>query len=191
MIAIPLVFIMMGAYFYYDIFLKQKINGSLLIDNPTNRTISVQIDGNSYQVPPHQYVKADGVSLGKHKISCQECGLSNEDLNINPVEYGVINPTKSKYVIYNIVYTQKDLRSEFKPYQVEGREVYSSTGKPEVLTDLFIPDRTLGNGNIDDETPSSQSYERFTQNQSVLSKIFRINDFFTFYDQALKKQDEN
>ncbi len=173
------------AYGYYDLVLKDKINGSTLIDNPTSQAITVQIDGQTYQVPANQYVKID-LELGKHKISCKQTGLSNEELNIDPVPYGVINPTQSKYVIYNIIFTEKDLRSRFKPYQVEGREIYSLLGEPRVTTDLFIPDLTSGKGNIDDKEPSSQSYNRMNQDYAFLTKIFRLADFFEFYDKNNK-----
>ncbi|RZL51263.1 MAG: hypothetical protein EOP00_00150 [Pedobacter sp.] len=167
-------------YGYYELVLKTKINGSTLIDNPTNKNLLVRIDNKPYEVPANSYLKVD-LPKGKHKIECQSYQIKDEELNLDPTEYGVINPTKSKYVIYNIIYTQKDLRDQFKPYQVDGREIYSLLGAPEVSTKLFIPDRTLGKGNIDDKEPSVESYNKMNQDYSYLTKIFRLKDFFEFY----------
>lgn len=182
MLVVVLVFC---GYGYYELVLKQKINGSTLIDNPTAQEITVIIDDKTYTVPANQYVKAE-LDLGKHQIACKVCGLETTEFTVDPVPYGVINPTKSKYVLYNIIYTQKDLSSQFKPYQLEGKEVYSLLGAPELTTELFIPDRTMGNGNIDDKEPSVQKYNKMNQDYSYLMKIFRIKDFFEFYDKANK-----
>ncbi|RZK15625.1 MAG: hypothetical protein EOO86_16310 [Pedobacter sp.] len=89
-------------------------------------------------------------------------------------------------MIYNIIYTKKDLSSKFKAYQVEGKEIYSLLGEPEVTTALFIPDRTLGKGNIDDKEPAFENYNRINQDYAFLTKIFRLNDFFEFYDKNNK-----
>ncbi|WP_316802113.1 hypothetical protein [Pedobacter nototheniae] len=177
--------IILLGYGYYEVVLKNKINGSTLIDNPTTKAISVSIDGKSYQVAANQFLKIE-LTEGDHKLTCDQYNLKDEKLVLDPTIYGVINPTKSKYVIYNIIYTKKDLKSQFKPYQVEGREIYSLLGQPEVTTALFIPDRTLGKGNIDDKEPSIESYNSINQDYSFLMKIFRLNDFFEFYDQHNK-----
>ena len=172
------IFVVMGIWGWWQ--LRDK--GANFIDNPTAQNITVHIDNQTYQVPAGQYVKVE-VSEGKHTLTCNETGLSNTELVISPVKQGVINPTKSKYVIYNIIYTEKDLSSQFKPYNVEGREIYSLLGAPEVTDALFIPDRTMGNGgNIDEKEPSIKSYNKFNQDYSFLVKIFRLNDFFEFYD---------
>lgn len=173
------------AYGYYEVVLKAKLNGATLIDNPTAKAINVKIDGQEYAVPANSYVGVE-LELGHHKIDCEAYGLVDQDLHLDPTEYGVINPTKSKYVIYNIIYTKKDLRDQFKPYQVEGKEVYSLLGEPQVTTDLFIPDRTLGKGNIDTKEPSSESYNKMNQDYAYLMKIFRLKDFFEFYDKNNK-----
>ena len=169
------------AYGYYEIVLKQEINGSTLIDNPTSKDISVKIDEDVYQITAKNYLKVS-LEPGIHTISCEEMGINNQKINLEPTEFGVINPTKSKYMIYNIIYTQKDLREQFKPYNVEGREIYSLLDAPIVTTDLFIPDRTLGKGNLDDQDPGFDTYNKFNQDYSYLTKIFRLNDFFEFYD---------
>ncbi|MFN0255572.1 hypothetical protein [Pedobacter ureilyticus] len=173
------------AYGYYELVLKAKLNGATLIDNPTAAAIKVKIDGQEYHVPANSYVDVD-LAIGHHKIDCEAYGLANQDLHLDPTEYGVINPTKSKYVIYNIIYTNKDLKDQFKAYQVEGKEVYSLLGEPEVTTDLFIPDRTLGKGNIDNKEPSSESYNKMNQDYAFLTKIFRLKDFFDFYEKNNK-----
>ena len=185
-IVVVLALVLFGAYGYYEVVLKSKINGSTLIDNPTDAAITVTLDGKNYTIPAHQYVGVKDVALGSHTLSCQQSGIKDQKFEIGPVVYGVINPTHSKYMIYNMIYTQKDLKSQFKPYQVEGREIYSLIDAPQVLTDLFIPDRTLGKGNIDDKEPATQDYNAISQDYSFLTKIFRLQDFFSYYDKNNK-----
>lgn len=174
--------VVLGGWAYFE--LREK--GATFIDNPTSEDITVQIDDKTYQVPAGQFVAAE-VSLGTHKLNCRETGIENVTLMIEPCKQGVINPTRSKYVIYNIIYTEKDLSAEFKPYQVEGHEIYSLLGEPELTDALFVPDRTMGNGgNIDVKEPSVKSYSRLNQDYSFLTKIFRLKEFFAFYDQHNK-----
>ncbi|TDG36413.1 hypothetical protein EZJ43_07800 [Pedobacter changchengzhani] len=175
----------LSAYGYYELVLKAKINGSTLIDNPTAQAIDVTIDGTNYNIPANTFIKVN-LELGQHKITCEAHNIVDEDLNIDPVIYGVINPTKSKYVTYMIIYTEKDLRDKFKPYEIEGREIYSFLDPPKVSTALFIPDLTNGKGNIDDKEPSTESYSRINQDYSFLYKVFRLKDFFEFYDKNNK-----
>ncbi|MCZ4244124.1 hypothetical protein [Pedobacter punctiformis] len=186
LLPILLVFVLMGGYGYYDLVLKPKITGSTLIDNPTAQAINVTIDDKSYTVPANSYEKIS-ITKGIHHITCKEHNIHNQEFNIEDIEYGVINPTKSKYVIYNIVYTEKDLSDQFKPYQIEGREIYSLLGEPEVTSTLFIPDLTMGKGNIDDKEPAFKDYNRISQDYAFQSKIFRLKDFFEFYDKENNK----
>ncbi|MCX3263547.1 hypothetical protein [Pedobacter agri] len=172
-------------YGLYEVVWKTKLNGTTLIDNPTGKPLAVTIDGTDYEIPANSFEKID-LEIGHHKISCKAYQIADQDLHLDPTEYGVINPTKSKYVIYNIIYTKKDLSSKFKAYQVEGKEIYSLLGEPEVTTALFIPDRTLGKGNIDDKEPAFENYNRVNQDYAFLTKIFRLNDFFEFYDKNNK-----
>lgn len=181
LIPILLIFVAAGAYIYYELLLKNKISGSTLVDNPTQEAIHLSIDGKPYDVPAEQYLKVE-LSTGKHLLTCDKYGLKDQHFVLEPTQYGVINPTKSKYVIYNTIYSEKDMAAEFRPYQVEGREVYSVLDAPRVVTDLFIPDLTLGKGNIDNKEPSVQSYNRFNKDYSFLTRIFRLDDFFIFYD---------
>jgi len=186
LLPILLIVVLMGGYGYYDLVLKAKLTGSTLIDNPTTQAINVTIDDKSYTVPANSYEKIS-ITQGIHHISCKEHGINNQELNIENIEYGIINPTKSKYVIYNMIYTEKDLSDQFKPYQIEGREIYSLLGEPEVTSALFIPDVTMGKGNIDDKAPSFQNYNRISQDYAFQAKIFRLKDFFEFYDKENKK----
>lgn len=179
------VLVVFVGYGYYEVVWKAKLNGATLIDNPTNKALAVKIDDKSYEIPARSFLKVE-LPIGPHKLDCVAYNLKGVNLNLDPTEYGVINPTKSKYVIYNIIYTEKDLKDQFKPYQVEGREIYSLLGEPVVTTDLFIPDRTLGKGNIDNKEPAFENYNRINQDYSFLAKIFRLNDFFEFYDKNNK-----
>ena len=75
--------------------------------------------------------------------------------------YGIINPTKSKYIRYYFVYARNLDKNRFVLYKIEDMEVYA-IHEPEILTDLFIEDRTNGNnGNIDKDIPDFKELNNF------------------------------
>ena len=174
-LVITFLIIAFGAYIYYDLFGKTAINGTLLIDNPTNEILKVTIDKNRWEIQPHKWQEIT-LEKGEHNIA----GIGK--FTIDEISYGVINPTRSKYITYNFVYSANPESQDFKPYQVDGKEIYCAGGEPQVSSDLFIPDVTLGNGNIDDEVPSTQDLNHFNSNgQRVFVKLFRMNDFLEYY----------
>lgn len=181
-IGLLLVLVLIGCYTGYELLLKPTLNGSTLIDNPTGRDITVMIDQKQHVVPARSFLRI-ALSEGAHSISCEAFGLQQQELNLELTAYGVINPSRSKYVIYNAIYTKKNLSSRYKPYAVEGREVYSLLGEPEVTNALFIPDRTLGRGNLDIVAPSVKSYQQVNQDYAYLTRIFRLHDFFEYCNQ--------
>ncbi|WP_343745372.1 hypothetical protein [Chitinophaga sp.] len=181
-IGLLLVLVLTGCYAGYELLLKPTLNGSTLIDNPTGRDITVMIDQQPHEVPARSFLKIT-LAEGMHSISCEALGLPQQELNLELTSYGVINPSKSKYVIYNTIYTEKNLSSRYKSYAVEGREVYSLLGEPEVTNALFIPDRTLGKGNLDVAAPSAKSYQQVNQDYAYLTRIFRLTDFFEYCNQ--------
>lgn len=77
-------------YGYYEVVWKAKINGSTLIDNPTNKALVVNIDNQHYEVPANTFLKVD-LEMGHHKIDCKDYSIAGEDLYLDPTEYGVIN----------------------------------------------------------------------------------------------------
>lgn len=156
-------------------------SGSILIDNPTDTKLQVFIDGQEYTVPSQKHIKVD-LTEGEHKLTCEAYGLKDEPVEVPSYKAGIINPTKAKYVQYNIIFTQKDIADQFKPYDVEGKEIYSLLGAPVVFTDLFIPDLTQGSGNLDNDPPTSVSYNSLNQDYGFQMKLFRLNDFFEFYN---------
>lgn len=171
-----------GIYAWYDIIGKQQLNGKLLLDNPTSQLLKVTIDNARYEVPPKSFISIN-LEKGKHNIS----GIGT--FTIAEIPYGVINPTKSKYIIYDIVYSQSDeVTKAFKPYNIDGKEIYAYH-EPKLSTDIFIEDLTMGNGgNLDQETNNLRGgFNRFNQNevQGVL-KIFRLPEFFVWYEEQNK-----
>lgn len=175
-----------GTWFYFDTL--NSPNNAIVIDNPTNETISVIIDSKNYTIDKNNFHPII-LEKGTHKISCTTSNINNEFFEIKDIPYGVINPTKSKYIIYPIVYAESDeIKKDFKPYMIEGKEIYAYGGEPKVTTSLFIEDYTMGNeGNICNEIPTTKSWNRIsTQENAILLRIFRLNDFFEFYDKNNK-----
>lgn len=157
--------------------------GTTLIDNPTSEDIDVTVDDKTYTIPTRQYKKIDIKEEGIHYVTCDKYGLNKAEVSFEKAgtKAGVINPTKSEYIIYYIIFTEKNLSSKFKPYDVRGHEIYSMFDAPEITTDLFIPDKTMGKGNLDNKIPKSMDYNRLNQDYAFLRKIFRLDDFFEFY----------
>lgn len=160
-------------------------SGHYLIDNPTEDTIKVYLDGQEYELAGKEYIKVK-LEKGIHTVSSEKNGekiLNEEKFEISDEKSGLINPTKSEYIIYNIIYAKNsNIQSKFKGYEVDGREVYSLLGEPELLDSLFIEDRTQGKGNIDKTPPKMM---KITGEYSFLMKIFRKDDFFEFYDEQM------
>jgi len=181
-IAIVGVLLLFVGWCYYDIILKSKMNGSLLIDNPTSQAIDVTIDGEHYNLAPKTYINVT-LSKGEHKLSCKQSNVVDEIFRIEYMLYGIINPTKSKYVRYYFVYARDLDKNRFVPYKIEDKEVYAIY-EPELLTDLFIEDRTNGNdGNIDKDVPDFKDLNKFNpDDERILEKLFRIDDFFAYYN---------
>ncbi len=101
------------------------------------------------------------LSKGKHKLSCKQSNVADETFSIEDLPYGIINPTKSKYIRYYFVYARNLDKNRFVPYKIEDMEVYA-IHEPEILTDLFIEDRTNGNdGNIDKDIPDFKELNNF------------------------------
>ncbi|GAB3092429.1 hypothetical protein [Lysobacter terrae] len=183
-----------AGYFYYD--LNEPVrNAVVLIDNPENVQLKVKVDGTEYSIPGNTFVRTD-IGVGMHTVEAhrgQQVVLPAQKMDIEGFEWGdkrlaagVINPTRSKYVIYNVVRTADDsvfdsLRDEFERYEVEGREIYSYGGAPKVVDALFIADFG-GNGNLNVD-PDEGWFSRFDNvKYTVRPKIFRLSDFFAFYD---------
>lgn len=184
-LGILFVIVVMALYGYYEVALKAGIQGSTLIDNPTDQTITVDFDGQAYTIPADSYVKVQ-TNQWTHTLSSEDLGLAETEISLEPTQYGVINPTQSQYVTYNMIYTKKDLSDQFEAYNIDGKEVYSLLWEPELSTAFFIPDRTLGKGNLDDTIPETVKHDRKIQDYAFLAKIFRIEDFFDYYDEHNK-----
>ena len=156
-----------------------------LIDNPADEILKVYIDDKEYELKAKEYIKID-LKKGVHKISAEKSGkkiLDNENFEIKDIPAGLINPAKNEYIIYNIIYAKNpDIMNEFQSYEIDGKEVYSLLGEPEITDSLFIEDRTLGKGNIDKKPPKTM---KITGKYTFLMKIFRKDDFFQFYNENI------
>lgn len=155
-----------------------------LIDNPTNSNIKVYIDNKEYNIGAKKYLRVKLIR-GKHRISSEKDGikiLENENFiipNQTEAQDALINPTKSQYIIYPLLYSKdSNIKREFKAYDLEGNEVLSYYGKPVLTDNLFIFD-LFGKGNIDKEVKEYSS-------SVIQNKIFRKEDFFEFYNKKLK-----
>lgn len=168
---------------FYTFIINRSARGLLLIDNPMSYEINVQIGDQEFKVPAYDYVSID-LDEGKYNLTCKETGIINQPFEIKPVKYGVINPTKSKYIIYNIVSTKKEARETLKPTNFEGKEIfyYPPLGKPEATTSLFVADLSEGPGNINMKETKPKDFVKFDENHSYVRKIYREKDFNKFWE---------
>lgn len=96
-----LLLILMPTLFLFscDSFIKKNI----LIDNPSAEELKVVIDGKDYTITPYTSTKIE-IAKGEYQIKAtqNEEEIFNEKVNI--VDNGVLNTTKSTYVIWSDLY---------------------------------------------------------------------------------------
>jgi hypothetical protein len=150
------------------------------IDNPTDKPLSLTIDGKTYEVAPHDE-KELSLDAGEHTMKGDVVG------DIKFISYyrgrgGIINPTLSDYVIYR------------QSFEKVGANVPGYTGKLDQVvldgvtfegtmkqsSELFIDkDWTYG---VNEELPDSVTEHDNGSNNTVHNKVFRARDFIAFFE---------
>lgn len=155
-------------------------SASYSIDNPTDKPLSLTIDGKTYEVAAH-----DGKSLsldaGEHTMKGDVVG------DIKFISYyrgrgGIINPTLSDYVIYRQSFEKENVKSPGYQGKLDQIVLDGVTfeGTMKQSDGLFIDkDWTY---DVNEELPESVTEHDNGANNTVHNKVFRAKDFIAFFE---------
>lgn len=151
-------------------------SGSVYIDNPTDKEISVSIDGKeAIKVAPGEYKKVEGVENGEHTLKLSD----GEEVKFMVEGNGFINPTQESYVLVSELYSVRDVNYDLPFSEIEiGEDIYE--GPYEMINDPFIRSTTY---NYDLNTPFPEEITLAkNKNSKICKKIFRQKDFVKYFD---------
>lgn len=152
------------------------------IDNPTDASLKLQIDGTAYDIPAHQ-AKDISLKAGEHSMDAPATG------KIKFIVYtgrkgGLINPSLSDYVIVSESYvTDASKLKNFAPagggpFELDGVKF---SGPFELANGLFID-----NGwrfGVREPFPDSLKGYDAGNGGNIFRKIFTAPDFVAYYEQ--------
>lgn len=147
----------------------------LWLDNPTDKSITIKIDDQSYEIAPGELKHIDG-KKGKHKFTATD----GKVVDIEITEPSLINCTNETYVLQQVEYSISGTSNnlpETKKIEVKGQKY---EGNFEVFTGVVIPH---GNINYNVVTPLKDEVE-FTgsDNYIIVNKMYRSSDFLESND---------
>lgn len=153
------------------------------IDNPTQESISVNIDGKDYLMETKSMKKID-LKPGEHKMTLQDGTLVN--FKVSPFnEGGIINPTKSLYAIYSMVYAVEGEEDGFDPFTsivyIDGVDY---EGAIKTTADMFI-DNNVYRCEYMLREPFPETKTTYDKNYTgnIISKYFDKDEFINFYEE--------
>ena len=160
-------------------FIMSSCSGGAMyyIDNPTNKEITVTIDGKSTKLTPNEFKKMDGsLKLGKHTMKVDDGNEIAFDIDKNHV---ILNPTLSTYIIVLQEYgTGIASDDDYTTITLDGEEYEGPF--PIVTSDPFIYSGDLNL--LIDKTFKEEIYTS-KSGTVTMRKIFRKSDFIKFYEE--------
>jgi hypothetical protein len=158
------------------------------IDNPTDTSLKLQIDGTAYDIPAHQ-AKDVSLKAGEHSMDAPATG------KIKFIVYagrkgGLLNPSLSDYVIVSESYvTDASKLKNFAPagggpFELDGVKF---NGPFELANGLFI-DNDWRFGVREPFPDSLQGYDA-GNGGNIFRKIFTASDFVAYYEQQSGQPD--
>ncbi|MXV38707.1 hypothetical protein GO491_08485 [Flavobacteriaceae bacterium Ap0902] len=161
-------------WIYFSYIQRESIQ---LIDNPTQSSITVEIDDETYSIAASQHVEVN-LSNGTHtlKVESEIDSLNSPSTAfIVDTPRGVINPIRAKYFIFGMPYgPEVDKDSIFRENGVtyEGKKYQ---GDVRIDSSLYIKDFYY---NLNEDFPPVALK---SENKATRKKIFRESDFKQFY----------
>lgn len=151
------------------------------IDNPTDVTITVVIDGKkSFEIPPKEQIHIKTLSKGKHTMQLDGGEIINFELD---TENAMLNPVLYPYILVREEYGTGEFSThDFKDLEIDGI-TYTGPftpleGMPWINSKRFHYDAiTPFPGEI--YTKSGENINKF--------KIFRVEDFIRYYEEEYTK----
>lgn len=96
-----LLFMLIPALFIYSC--SSVLQKNILIDNPSNQDLIVTIDGETYEISPYTSKEIE-IAKGEYLVIAKQDGEEVFNQKINITDNGVINTTKSTYVVWTDLY---------------------------------------------------------------------------------------
>lgn len=177
-------FIAISLLFLFLIGCKENSSSTtLLIDNPTQLPMLIQIDETDYTIDSLSHLTIE-LPFGMHYMSFKQ-GKFHPKINQKKMPFFItptnkkkllINPSADTYVLTEQYYSKKDLVIEYdKPKVINGYEFYDD---PSVLNALYIS--SPYDYSLDEEFPET-IYLSSAKEEEIKRKIFRFNDYHRYY----------
>lgn len=164
------------ALFIYscETFLQKNV----LIDNPTEQDLNVVINGKEYTITPYTSTKVE-LAKGEYQIVAQQ---NNEEIfneKVNITDNGVLNTTKSTYVIWTDLYLLDiDKYNEYASTELKNVDTEINGNHYESVTFEVLKGKTFIAQNWDFglEEFWPEEVDLTAGNFSKKSKIYRLED---------------
>ena len=165
------------------LFSCSKQNNAVIVDNPTDKAISFEVDGKPYKMEPNSTQEIE-LENGNHTLKTPE----GEEINFEKSEWqsgSILNPTNSEYVLYTEAYTEipfeqnRMYKMMFKNVKIDGKTYYAPI---EITGGYYIPHRDgapwkFGLDEDFTETIDIQNYKEGSTYNLMIAKIYRKKDF--------------
>ena len=162
-------------FLFYNVFLNKK--DGYVIGNPSNKTITININNKDYTVAPQQQARVE-LPKGKTKIVYTFNNKTTDTIVEITRGNGFINPTRQEYITFTRPYgIRKNKDSIFLSNHLSiDNKVYQ--GILEKSSQLYIENFYY---NIDQDYPKMFIKSSGSEKATDLSKIFNKEDFKQFY----------
>lgn len=166
---------MIKQFLYLPLFIAlfSACTSSVVIDNPLETNINVTIDGKTYDLIAYEQLELDMKNTATHVITTDAAGeeLLNETIDISGD--GVLNATKSTYVIWRDLYC---LPADYEKYigMLNLKELIAVNGKEYEEVDFTLTEASFipktWDYNLNEIFPDSVD---ISNKYSIKSKIYR------------------
>lgn len=153
------------------------------LDNPTENVVHVTIDSTAYQLQPDRSERV-ALTVGMHTIALPD-GQSVKFNVYDKSKGGIINPTKSTYVLFTQVYATNEKTA--RHFITQKNKIYIDgvyyEGPLSTITDLFIDKNYVNYTYGLREALPKRISGSSDRNGDFRSKIFTKKEFITFYEE--------
>ncbi|SET06781.1 hypothetical protein [Thorsellia anophelis] len=175
---------------------RNKTSTTVVIDNPTDNTMQISIDGTSHNISPFQFLEIE-LAFGEHEMNFLD-GDFHPDIDSESVHFYLI-PTKKKKLLLNpsgetYVLTEQYYSNNLKEIEVKHNVIINGY---EYYDDALIYNNFYINADYDygiDKKLPDEVYLFANQDKAILKKIFRLDDYRKYYltewADVIKKSEE-
>ncbi len=159
----------------YNTFLSKK--DGYVIDNPSNKTLSIKINGTDFTVAPQQNARIE-LPKGKTKIAYSFNNKTVDTVVDITRASGMINPVREEYITFTRPYGVRKNKDSIFLSNNNAIDNKVFHGIIEKSSQLYIENFYY---NIDQDYPKMFIKSASSEKATDLSKIFNKEDFKQFY----------